>query len=341
MSRKILITDRSGAKLGQIVNYLDINYSKAYNTYGFFKIRMPITAPELQSGLIETNTRYLQFYKNDETSPRFDGIIINKKITLQESGSFITVSGFDLKYILECLDINQVWDATAVNSIIQEIYNDKIAETQLPFTLGTLQVTDAQDVDAQNSNFLEALQQLEVFGYGFDIENRRLNFYTQLGELKVDAQGLPTVVLKYGDGGVLSNVDYELDGTSFRNKSIALGAGSGINQVRSTTTDIQSRNDIGLFARYSNYPSFSKQSIIDTLSERDLEENSKSKRIITIQVNPERFVEGQFDVGDIVYIYAKEGSIEIGEWVRVMNIEYSENDLGIESVKLDIQLYNL
>lgn len=335
-----MILNREGNKLGEITDYFDIAYSYEYNNYGYFKIKIPLSTIKNYDEILQTNSNYIQYYVGDETSPRFDGIIINKRIVLNESqDNYVLISAFSLLYLLEVLDVDINVEDERVDVIITNLYNQKAAEAPLPFALGNLEVTQRHSIEANNSTFLEVLKQLEVYGYGFEIKDRDLNFYNQLGEWRKDIEGKPTVILQYGDGGIIKSVDYEIDGTTFRNKNIALGAGSGITQIKSTSTNIASRNLIGLFAKYSYYPSFTDPEILDILSQRDLEKNLKASTKLNIEIDEDKFTYGSFNVGDIIYIQIKDENLTTGEWVRVYKMEFIEDDLGIEKVNLDIKVY--
>lgn len=219
-------------------------------------------------------------------------------------------------------DDSVIFSATDAGAIAWSLINTTNGLDDTGITQGTIQTSVNRDRGYSYKNVYDAIIQLSecINGFDFDVDSdKKFNvYYPKQGQ---------TTDLVFNYPGNIQELSYERDGTRMTNKVIGIGAGTGVNAIRTISQDTASQTTYGLRESILQYPDIS---VIATLQEHTDGELLLSKKFIDI---PDLILDGSID--------PEFGTYRIGDQIRVVaNTEGINDYYRIEAMELNLDENN-
>ncbi len=264
--------------VGIIDDYISVIWRPAYYDVGDFEIYLDATTENVN--LLQTNyyvVRAQDISVDDEGNTIFKKVMIikNHKISTDiEGGDYLTVTGRELKYILNS---RIVWSQTnltgnVVNAIETIVKNNAISPADTNRVIPglvldeSLVISDVIDKQLTGDKLDEAITEICMtydVGYEIYIKNKKLMFKLYRGVDKSNT--LPHVVFSEEFENILKS-EYERNTELYANTTLIGGEGDGIERVYTTLNNSNS----GL----NRYEVFTDA--------RDISQNKDSEEVINI-----------------------------------------------------------
>lgn len=355
---ELYILDRNFNLLGVIDEYVSIIWRPSYSEVGDFEIYLGAT--EKAVDLLKEN-RYVvrssdvTVDANGNTTYKKVMIIKNQHIVTDvENGDFLTVTGKELKYIL-----NQrvVWNQTTLTgtaeNAIRRLVNENAITTDTNRVIPNLilgnssNLTDTIEKQVTGDKLDVVITEICTtcnFGWDIYIYNTHLVFIVYQGTDRSYAQTDRPYVVFSEDFENLYNTEYELNTENYGNTALVGGQGEGLKRFYTTVND--TNTGLGRYEIFVDAKSISKTEK-DGDTEKELSDNAYSALLQTegkAKLAEAAYTEGftgellsdvafiyekDFYLGDLVTVINKYG---LTKDVRVMSAIESEDDSGSKLV---------
>lgn len=337
---KIVVTDSGGMKIGEIVNHTGFEWAKQKNTFGFFKINIPLDVPEAERNFILPIRNYIKYYRYGVLE--WEGIVISKRYRVSGNDAMLEVAAVGLLFLLrKRYPLEKYYELQPAKDIIKDVLSVVNQEYDTKIQEGIIDVDVQHDMDVFNISAFEVLDYFNQMGYEYQIRsedgNWYLDFRTSLGQEKIDEFGNPTYTLS-NTNGKISSWEHEFDGTEYRNGQTSLGDGSGATQVRWSDFNADARSAYRLFEEIVNYPGIQSEFILSTFTARDLDIYSQPVEKFSIDIAEGQFDFDQLKIHDTVYVDLRRSNYQAQKFVQIDEIETSVSRTGMESVKISINV---
>lgn len=274
----IHILDKNFNLVGVVDDYISVIWRPAYYDIGDFEIYVDATVENIH--LLQTNyyaVRGQDISVDDEGNTIFKKVMVIKNHNIStdiEGGDYLTVTGRELKYILNS---RIVWSqtnltgnvATAIETLVN---NNAIAPADVNRVIPTLEldeslvVSDTIDKQLTGDKLDEAITEICMaydIGYDVYIKNKKLIFKLYRG---VDrSTTVPHVIFSEEFENILSS-EYTRSTELYANTTLIGGEGEGIERIYTTVNNTNSGLD-----RYEVFT-----------DARDISQNKDSDEVIDI-----------------------------------------------------------
>ena len=334
---KVVITQKDGTEIGEIINFTSISFDKRLNNYGKCIIKLPLNEPELDS-LISLRNYEVKILRNDTVVWAGEQVHLTGNIS-KKSIEPVTLTCFDYLELFNsrftgAIDIYSGIDAGAIAwSLIDD--SQSLTDGDFGITQGNIETTINRDRSYYNQNIMDAIIKLSNVVNGFDFEvtdEKVFNVYSKKG---VDRSS--EVVFQYGLN--MNNISIESDFSKPANEGIALGEGFASEQLRETSVDTSLRAAHKLRQGVVSDPSISVSATLTDKADELIRRNKQS--IINVkfeQVQNSVPLFGTLTLGDSVKIIINKGIFDINNVFRIYAFNVKLDSKGKETVKYLVSL---
>ena len=347
------VLDRNFNLLGVIDDYVSVIWRPAYYSVGDFELYLDAYTKNVE--LLQANNylvRDQDISVDDEGNTTFKKVMIIKNYSIStdiEGGDYLTVTGRELKYILNS---RIVWSQTNLTGNvvtgIEKLVNDNAiapADTKrvIPNLVldKSLAVSDAITKQLTGDKLDEAISEICMtydIGYEIYIKNKKLGFRLYRG---VDRSNtVPHVVFSEEFENILSS-QYECSTEVYANTTLIGGEGEGVERIYTTLNNNSSglnRYEVFTDARDISQNKDSEDAIdlntyLNLLNERGLEKLSEHAIIEEFTGEVQHDVNFKYGVdyylGDTVLIINKYGMTKN---VKVLSAIESDDENGTKLI---------
>lgn len=331
---QVIVLDRDGTPLGEIVNFVSLSFTTKLNNVGNAVIKVPLNDPTL-SGLIAQRRYQVQIKRDGVLLWAGEQVNLRADIKDESQGTnFIDIFCNDYIELFNArrTALSQTYSSTDAGAIAWDLIDTSQSLTDGDFgiTQGTIETTVSRDRSYFNQNIMEAIINLSKVVNGFDFEitpNKVFNVYARKGQDKSS-----TAVFQYGVN--FKSFGFDSDFGSPCNEARAVGEGFGPNRLNTTSVNTGSRSSIGLRQQVTIEEDVS---VLSTLQDKSDElVNDRSVPINTINfvqaqtTNPRL---GTLVTGDVVRIRAEVGIIDVDNVYRIYGINIKVDQRGNERIE--------
>lgn len=316
------IYDENFKRLGVVDTAESIIWANRFRQCGDFEIYIPASAEMLE--LLQED----RFVGREDD----DMVCIIEKVVIttdEENGDYLTVTGRDLRSILER---RIVWNQTSLNGTVekalQQLVRDAFIDPEIPERqynklrfAAAHNYTETVSAQYTGTNLLEAIMELcAAYNYGFKIFLQdgymRLDFYKGVDRSANQEENTRVIFSEYYDN--LKTFTYTRDKTNYKSVVVVAGEGEGlarkrVNLTRSVDTSGLHRREMYIDARdiSSNEGEISDSDYNNLLAERGSTSMSEAAIVESMSGSvefSEMYTYGKdYNLGDIVTTVNKYG----------------------------------
>lgn len=335
---RVIIKDKAGNSLGELINYRSIKFGKRLNNYGQAEFDIMTADPKAATFIsLRKNTIEIHREINTSLTKVWAGEQATSRAELKDSGdnwaSVYCFSWFEqLFHRYTAAEV--IFSDTDQGAIASSLINTTNALDQTRVNVGTVATTKDRDREYNNQNIGEAIINLANLSSGFDFE------VDEDGDFNADwilgADKTNSVIFKYGHN--IKNATVIEDFSSPVNKAIVLGEAT-----TETTLQRVERNDAALQAEYGlREDRLQEMDIVGISTLQDKGDAAIRKYGVPLFKVEFELVRNlapsidSFDVGDGIRLIIQDGIYDIDEQFRVFEWEVTYDSAGTEKLKLTL-----